>query len=187
MPVSVRFRTDGCYPSRYTECQTPGEPLRVQRTMDMLDRQHDSNKTADQSARLKVLIVEDSADCAYSSAKLLRLFGHDVEIALDGRQAIEAATLNKPDVVLLDIGLPEMDGYEVAQQLIKTQTDHPPLIIAVTRHGQEPDRRRAAAAGIDLHLTKPIDHDNLTKILRTFRLAVQTDGAINGFRNARLG
>jgi two-component system, OmpR family, response regulator len=153
----------------------------------MLNQENDSRKTADKSAVLKVLIVEDSADCAYSSAKLLRLFGHDVEISLDGRQAIEAATLNKFDVVLLDIGHPEMDGYEVAQQLIKTQTDHPPLIIAVTGQGQESDRRRAAAAGIDLHLTKPIDQDNLTKILRTFRQAVQTDGAINGFQNARLG
>jgi CheY-like chemotaxis protein len=159
----------------------------IRRTMAMPNQENDSRKTADKAAGLKVLIVEDSADCAYSSAKLLRLFGHDVEIALDGRQAIEAATLNKFDVVLLDIGLPEMDGYEVAQQLIKTQTDHPPLIIAVTGYGQESDRRRAAAAGIDLHLTKPISQNNLIKILRTFRQAVQTDGAINGFQNARLG
>src|SRR5690242_9513440 len=105
---------------------------------------------------LRILIAEDYADAAESMATLLRMYGHDVEIAANGPTALEKARTDKPDVVLLDLGLPGMSGYDVARQLSEHRPRKTPLLIAVTGFGQEDDRRHAAEAGIDLHLLKPV-------------------------------
>jgi two-component system CheB/CheR fusion protein len=93
--------------------------------------------------------------------------GHDVAYAADGRSALAEAGSRPPDVVLLDIGLPDMDGYEVADRLSQCRGPKPPFIIALS--GYEYDGRRRGAAGIDLYLVKPVDPADLVSLLGRFR------------------
>src|SRR5262245_14542340 len=118
---------------------------------------------------LRVLVVEDGADAARSLATLLRLFGHQVEVARDGTSALEAARARRPDVVLLDIGLPGPDGWEVARRIRGWDAPTRPLPVAVTGYGSEADLRRSEEAGIDLHLTRPAEPDRLRRLLARFR------------------
>ena len=113
----------------------------------------------------RILIVEDDRDTAESMARLLKIFGHEVDIAREGCEAITLATRQKPDFVLLDIGLPGMDGYQVARTLKQDSTCKETVIIAVTGYGQSDDRDRSRLVGIDHHLVKPIDHGVLLAIL----------------------
>jgi signal transduction histidine kinase/ActR/RegA family two-component response regulator len=111
-----------------------------------------------------VLIVEDSADIRESLQELLEGLGHRVEAAADGEQALIRALSHKPDVALVDIGLPRIDGYEVARRMREALgTDV--LLLALTGYGQPEDRARAAAAGFDLHLTKPVELATLELLL----------------------
>lgn len=112
----------------------------------------------------RVLVVDDSIDTAESFAELLELKGHTVRAVHDGPSAIEACREFLPDVVFLDIGLPEMSGYEVAEQLCR-DVKHTPVLVAVTGYGQDESRRRARRAGIDHHVLKPIDLDRVLEIL----------------------
>jgi CheY-like chemotaxis protein len=112
-----------------------------------------------------VLIVDDYADNVNSLAMLLRFYGHEVDTALNGRSAISQARAHKPDVVLLDITMPGMDGYEVARQLRAIYHDQI-TIIALTANGSDEDRRRSVEAGIDRHLIKPTDPDKLEALLQ---------------------
>jgi two-component system CheB/CheR fusion protein len=109
--------------------------------------------------------VDDHADAARSLAVLLRLWNHDVILARDGPAALAAAAEHHPDIVLLDIGLPGMDGYQVAQQLRKVPGMQKALLIAMTGYGQEQDRRLAREAGFDHHLVKPVDLEALQSLL----------------------
>jgi CheY-like chemotaxis protein len=131
---------------------------------------------------LHVLVVEDCIDTATTMAMLLRMHGHQVEIAQDGPSAIDRARQDKPDVVLLDIGLPGMSGYEVTPHLRECLRDKPPLIIAVTGYAQESDCRRSAEAGIDLHLVKPVDPLDLIHILSRFAQVVAEGQALSSAR-----
>jgi DNA-binding response OmpR family regulator len=106
-------------------------------------------------------------------AQLLEFYGFRVEVAEDGPAALEAFRREPRDVVLLDIGLPHMDGYEVARRLRAARPKRRPWIIAVTGYGQEDDRRRSAEAGIDLHLVKPVDPEALLKPLREIETGYQ--------------
>ncbi len=112
----------------------------------------------------RVLVVDDNADSAEMIGLLLRFAGHDVQLALDGVGAVTAAAAFAPDVVLLDIGLPVLNGYEVAQR-IRASDGPQPRLVALTGWGQAEDRRRSAAAGFDAHLLKPVDHDELLKVI----------------------
>jgi two-component system OmpR family response regulator len=122
---------------------------------------------------LRVLVAEDNADGAETLARLLRLHGHETRVALDGPAALREAQDGEPDVVLLDLGLPGLDGYEVARRLRERHLGRPrgklPLLIAVTGYADEEARRRSADAGIVLHLVKPVDFDQLQAILLRFR------------------
>jgi CheY-like chemotaxis protein len=111
-----------------------------------------------------VLVVDDNTDTARGLARLLRLLGHDVRLAHSGPEGLEAARDFRPGAVLLDIGLPGMDGYEVARRLRQGECPEV-LIIAITGYGQDEDRQRSRAAGIDHHLVKPVDHDALLAVL----------------------
>ena len=113
---------------------------------------------------LQILIVEDNPDTAIMTAALLESKGHHTEIAGDASAALESVSHNRPDVVLLDLGLPGMDGFQLAREL-RTHglTDTP--IVAVTGYGQERDFQRSAAAGMNYHLIKPVDYSALAPIL----------------------
>ncbi len=109
------------------------------------------------SRGLRVLVVEDNIDAAESLATLLRLWNHDVNVVHDGRMALEAAREQQPEVVLLDIGLPGLDGYQVARRLRdEIGLDHA-LLVAMTGYGQPEDRRRSQEAGIQYHFVKPVE------------------------------
>jgi CheY-like chemotaxis protein len=125
---------------------------------------------------LRILIAEDNADSAMSLAMLLRMDGHDVEIAANGLIALEKARTDRPDVVLLDVGLPGMSGYDVARQLGDRRPCKMPLLIALTGFGRDEDRRHSAEAGIDLHLVKPIDPDKLQAVLKRFQQLLAEEG-----------
>jgi two-component system CheB/CheR fusion protein len=104
-----------------------------------------------------VLVVEDNLDAAESTVLLLRGYGHDVAVVNDGREAVLAALAFRPDVILLDIGLPGLDGFSVARLLRARPETSGARLIAVSGYGQEKDRARTAEAGFDLHLVKPVD------------------------------
>lgn len=114
----------------------------------------------------RILVVDDNADAAQSLARLLSRGGHHVEMAYDGPSGLRIFGRVRPQVVVLDIGLPGMDGYEVAERLRASPGGTDLLLIALTGYGQEADRRRALAAGFDLHLVKPVDLDVIQEALR---------------------
>jgi CheY-like chemotaxis protein len=114
--------------------------------------------------RRRVLIVEDHDDARQMLRHLLESLGHEVHEAADGISGLERALALAPDAVVVDIGLPGLDGYAVARELRKASSAGP-LLIAVTGYGQDGDRQRSAEAGFDAHLTKPIDPRALDVLL----------------------
>ena len=117
------------------------------------------------SRRLRVLVVDDNVDTVLSFSLLLRAIGHDVRTAHDGMMAVQTAIEYKPDVVLLDIGLPILNGYEVAKRIRVESTLKNVVLIALTGYGQEADRQRALQAGFNHHLVKPARLEQLQQIL----------------------
>jgi CheY-like chemotaxis protein len=113
----------------------------------------------------RVLVVDDNVDLARGLARLLQIHGHDVRIAFDGPTGLDEAKNLRPDVVLLDIGLPGMDGYQLAAHLRRDETVKDATLIAISGYGQEEDLRLAREAGFDHHLVKPIISDDLIKLL----------------------
>jgi signal transduction histidine kinase len=111
-----------------------------------------------------ILIVEDGADNRESLQELLESLGHRVDTAIDGEHGVEQALTGKPEVALVDIGLPRLDGYEVARR-IRGAMGSKILLIALTGYGQPDDRARAAAAGFDVHITKPLDFRTLERLI----------------------
>ncbi|HYJ39861.1 MAG TPA: PAS domain S-box protein, partial [Steroidobacteraceae bacterium] len=113
----------------------------------------------------RVLIADDNRDAAESLAMLLEIEGHSVTVVHDGQQALAAIEAARPDVALLDIGMPEMDGYEVARQVRGDSRSRSTLLIALTGWGQEQDKARAMGAGFDMHFTKPVEPQRLIELL----------------------
>jgi CheY-like chemotaxis protein len=118
---------------------------------------------------LRILVVEDNAETAATLATLLGLAGHEVRVAHDGPTALEVVQAVPLDVVLLDIGLPGMNGWQVVERLRQQPAQKRPLLIALTGYGQDADRRRSQKAGIALHLVKPVVPDELLGLLSRFQ------------------
>jgi CheY-like chemotaxis protein len=114
---------------------------------------------------LRILIIEDEPDTANTLSLLLKPHGHEIALACDGLSGLEMADRNPPDVVLLDIGLPDLSGYEVATR-IRQQPGTRPFIIATTGYGDLASRDQSKAAEIDLHLVKPVNPDELLRLLQ---------------------
>ena len=106
-------------------------------------------------------MVDDNRDAANALAEALEHSGHDVRVAYDGPAALRAAAEFQPRLALLDLGLPELDGYEVARRLRQSRPDDPLLLVAITGYGQDADRKRSAQAGFDRHLVKPVSVDDV--------------------------
>jgi two-component system CheB/CheR fusion protein len=121
------------------------------------------NRKAANNPPLRLLVVDDNQDTVESLAMLMRLNGHDVVTADSGPAALEAAFADDRDVIMLDIGLPSINGYEVARR-IRAQTAKP-VLIAMTGYGQPEDRLKSKEAGFDYHLTKPVDPARLQDLL----------------------
>jgi CheY-like chemotaxis protein len=115
---------------------------------------------------LRVLLIDDNADANEALEALLRMDGQDVRQALDGPTALEIAREFKPQVVLCDLGLPGMDGYEVIRCLRAELGDAMPVVAAVTGYARAEDRRRTREAGFDYHLAKPVAMESLRAVLQ---------------------
>ena len=131
---------------------------------------HSSGQAADDTA-LRVLVVDDNKDSAETLGMLLELMGNEISVAYDGEQALALANESKPDVVLLDIGLPKMNGYEVARQIRKEPWGSNPILVAITGWGQTEDKDLSRESGFDHHLVKPVDYDQLLKLIQTRKSA----------------
>ena len=135
----------------------------------VLDRESAPPEKPQEEPRLpgkrRILVVDDNRDSAESLAMLLRLSGNETAIAYDGEEAVEAAARQRPDVILLDIGLPRLNGYDACRRIRENQCTQDVLVIALTGWGQPEDRRKSAEAGFDGHLVKPVDHAELMKLL----------------------
>jgi CheY-like chemotaxis protein len=117
----------------------------------------------------RVLVVDDNSDAAQSAALLLRLWGHAVQTVHDGPSVLGAMQTFRPDIVLLDIGLPGMDGYDVARQLRGSSEFQDVVLAAMTGYGREQDQTRSREAGFDFHLTKPLNPDTLEAFIASPR------------------
>jgi CheY-like chemotaxis protein len=133
----------------------------------------DKNQTNDKS-HYQVLVIDDNRDTADSLVMLLRLWGYKAWVAYDGPSALSLAEAHRPDVVLLDLGLPKMNGYEVARRLRDEVGLAKATFVAVTGYGQEPARELTKKAGFCQHLVKPVDPtllkgllDNLCRVRRS--------------------
>lgn len=113
----------------------------------------------------RILVVDDNRDAADSLAMILQLKGHEIQTAYDGVEAVQAAATFRPDVVLLDIGMPRMNGYEAAQHIQEQSWGKKIVLVALTGWGQEEDKRRAIEAGLHFHLTKPVELGALDRLL----------------------
>jgi PAS domain S-box-containing protein len=129
------------------------------------------NRHSSQPVR-RVLVVDDNRDSADSLATLLRLFGHDVRAVYDGKQALTVAKNYCPDLVLLDLGLPGLNGFEVAKQLRQIASLKNAYIVALTGYGTEEDRRQTNMAGFNAHFIKPIDISSLQVLLRDSKIGL---------------
>ena len=114
----------------------------------------------------RVLVVEDNLDAAETLKELLELWGYDARVVHNGHAGLQAVPEYQPQVVLLDLGLPGLDGYEVARRLGGLAAPRP-LLVAVTGYGLDEDRRRTREAGFDHHLTKPVNPEELRRLLQT--------------------
>jgi CheY-like chemotaxis protein len=115
--------------------------------------------------RRRILIVDDNEDGALSLSMLLNLSGHETFTANDGNEALATFERLRPDVALLDIGLPGLNGFEVARRIRELPFGKDAVLVAVTGWGQADDRNRSREAGFDAHLVKPVNHLELTKLL----------------------
>jgi CheY-like chemotaxis protein len=114
---------------------------------------------------LRILIIDDNSDSAMSEQILLGFYGHEVAVAYSGSAGLELAREFRPEVVLCDIGLSDVDGYQVARQLKQDPATASARLIAVTGYGSDEDRQRCAEAGFALVLTKPVEPDELQRVL----------------------
>ena len=114
----------------------------------------------------RVLVADDNRDAGDTLAMLLRLDGHEVHVATDGLEAVEMFARVRPEVVILDIGMPGLSGHEVARRIRELRSEPPVILIAVTGWGQKADKDRAAASGFDHHFTKPVEPTVLSALLQ---------------------
>ncbi len=124
-----------------------------------------------------MLVVDDNEDAADLLAEVLRARGHDVRVAFDGPTALAAVEREPPRIALLDLGLPVMDGYELARRLRERLGPDAPSLVAVTGYGQEPDRRASAQAGFEVHLVKPVDLDDICAVVERLAAPAPTPAA----------
>jgi PAS domain S-box-containing protein len=140
-------------------------PVRTSPAMhNTLDESAAAPKKAENPLRL--LVVDDNLDAADSLQMILTLSGHEVAVAYAGLEGVQAALESKPDAMIVDLGLPGMNGYEIAERVRKTPELRDAVLIAMTGYGQEEDRRRSTEAGFDYHFVKPADPQRLEEVLR---------------------
>lgn len=128
------------------------------------------------ATRHRILVADDNTDVAESLGMVLRLMGHEVRTVPDGLQAVEQASAFAPELILLDIGMPGLDGYEAARRIRSQGRGRQVVLVALTGWGQEADRRRSLESGFDHHFTKPVDPADLERLLAELPPADRPDG-----------
>ena len=128
------------------------------------------------SALRRILVVDDNVDAADTLAQVLEMLGNEVRIAHDGEAGVEVAAQFRPDVVLMDIGMPKLNGYEAARRMRQHPWSRGMVLVALTGWGQDDDRKKSADAGFDHHLVKPVGMDALTTLLSGLTGADVLDG-----------
>jgi CheY-like chemotaxis protein len=128
-----------------------------------------SNQSPAKPGGVRILVVDDNVDAAEGFAVFFRLEGHEVKVAADGREALACVEVFAPEVALIDIGLPGMSGYELAERLYENGGRGPSLMIAVTGYGQQEDQARARAAGFHHHFVKPADPVDIQAVIAAHR------------------
>jgi CheY-like chemotaxis protein len=118
-----------------------------------------------QNKSRRILVIDDNEDAAQTLGMVLEMSGHEVHLAYDGEQAVAMARDLNPQIALVDIGLPKLNGYGVAQSIRAEPWGEKMVLIALTGWGQEDDKRRALAAGFNFHLTKPVDPDQVDALI----------------------
>lgn len=171
---TVEARSEG--PGRGSEfvVRLPTVPADTTPALDLLEE--DNGRRHALGAALRVLVADDNRDSLESLAVLLQLQGYETHTAHDGREAISTARRVQPEVVILDIGMPEINGYEVAQQMRREPWGRNALLVAFSGWGQEQDKRRAQEAGFDHHFTKPLNVERLLDLLANVRPSDHTRG-----------
>jgi CheY-like chemotaxis protein len=129
------------------------------------------------SPRLRVLVTDDNQDAADTLAHLLTAWGHQVQVAYDGLAAFQAAQKSLPDVALVDLGLPGLDGYQVALRLREQFGSRPLVLIAITGFDWKGAERRSQEYGFDYHLVKPVDPEELRRLLEKVKTGGTTTGS----------
>jgi CheY-like chemotaxis protein len=145
----------------------PSDEWRVAGDKEEADGDPLATRHSPLTTKRRILVVDDNPDSAESLATLLQISGNETHIAHDGLQALEAAERFRPDVVLLDIGLPQLNGYDAARRIREQPWGKTMMLIALTGWGQDEDRRQSKDAGFDAHLVKPVDYGALMKLLAT--------------------
>ena len=123
----------------------------------------------------RILVADDFPQSAETLARLLEKDGNEVQIAQDGVAAVEAAGEFLPDIILMDLAMPRLDGYQAAQRIRQQPWGKPMILIALTGWGQQQDRRRTQEAGFDAHLTKPVNYDAIVDLLTSLTTRVDAD------------
>jgi CheY-like chemotaxis protein len=146
----------------------------VEVPVEATQRSDDSEEKTRHGKKCRILIADDLRDSVDSLAMMLRLSGHDIQTAHDGLEALQTAATFRPDVALIDIGMPRMNGYEAARHIREQPWGKKMVLVALTGWGQEEDKRRATEAGFDHHLTKPVEPAALGKLLAVLSPASQS-------------
>jgi two-component system CheB/CheR fusion protein len=160
---TVTAHSDG--PGKGSEFVVRLPTLTAEQKGELLRKPPEAQHPVARTAPRRILVVDDNVDAAESLAVLLRLEGHQVRVACDGPAALAAAQTNPPEMVVLDLGMPGMDGFEVARRLRALPATKDTLLVAMTGWAQEEDRRRCSEAGFDGHLPKPVEWDALRQFL----------------------
>jgi CheY-like chemotaxis protein len=124
----------------------------------------------------RILVVDDNRDAADSLATLIRSFGHEVKAVYDGSQALDETSAFEPDMALVDIGMPGLDGYETVAELRQRRGNVHLIVVAVTAWSRDEDKRRAYDSGFDLHVTKPMSLEKLKELLHLLDPGAEVSG-----------
>ncbi len=143
--------------------------VRLPVVLSVTQPQADDAEPIHPSSRRRILVVDDNRDAAMSLAMMLKLMGNDVKTANDGLEALDVAAVYRPDLILLDIGMPRLNGYETAKQIREQAWGKRIRLVALTGWGQDNDRRKSQGAGFDSHMVKPIDPAALKKLLASIQ------------------
>ena len=174
---AIEARSEGPGKGAEFTVRLPAVPV-----LSAVARPSDEESAHDIPVRFRILVADDNLDAAESLGLMLRLMGHDVRTVRDGLQAVEEAAAFRPDLALLDIGMPGLSGYDAARRIREQRWGQEIVLVALTGWGQEEDKRKALEAGFDQHFTKPVNPDELIVLIKRAIDSIKKDKEIDHLR-----